>query len=122
MKTLVFSVTAKDFEIESFRAGGKGGQKQNKTSSGVRIRHPASGCVAESREERSQHQNKQIAFRRLANSEKFRNWLRLEVARICGIQAEIEEKVKQAMRPGNLRIEAWDNKEKRWKEVHDEND
>ena len=61
-KELLFSLTKKDFVVETFRAGGKGGQKQNKTDSGVRIKHPASGAVAESREERSQHQNKKIAF------------------------------------------------------------
>jgi protein subunit release factor B len=38
-KELLFSLTKKDFRIDTFRAGGKGGQKQNKTSSGVRVTH-----------------------------------------------------------------------------------
>jgi protein subunit release factor A len=119
-KQHVFSITKDDFVFEFFRCGGKGGQKQNKTSSGVRIRHPASGCVAESREERSQHQNKAIAFRRLANSTEFRNWIRMEVARRVGLQDEIELRVKQAMRDEFLKVEAWDKQDKQWKEINHE--
>ena len=55
---LLFSITKKDFEIQTFRSGGKGGQHQNKTDSGVRIIHRDSGARAESREERSQARNK----------------------------------------------------------------
>lgn len=51
MKELLFSLTKKDFRIETFRSGGKGGQHQNKTDSGVRIVHLESGAVGESREE-----------------------------------------------------------------------
>ena len=77
-KQILFSVTRKDLRVDYFRAGGKGGQKQNKTSSACRITHPASGAVGESREERSQHQNRRIAFHRLANSRKFKLWLRAQ--------------------------------------------
>lgn len=68
-RELLFSVTKKDFRIYTFRAGGKGGQKQNKTSSGVRFTHIESGAVGESREERSQHRNKEIAFKRCVDGE-----------------------------------------------------
>lgn len=71
-RELLLSVTAKDCEWDYFRAGGKGGQKQNKTSSGARCRHRASGAVGESREERSQLQNRKKAFRKMAESEKFK--------------------------------------------------
>ena len=63
-KELLFSITKKDFEVQTFRSGGKGGQHQNKTDSGVRIIHRASGAVGESRSERSQLVNKRLALKR----------------------------------------------------------
>ena len=51
--------------VETFRAGGKGGQHQNKTESGVRLVHGPTGLRATSRSERSQHRNKLIALERL---------------------------------------------------------
>ena len=41
--------------VETFRAGGPGGQHQNATESGVRLVHLPSGLRAVAREERSQH-------------------------------------------------------------------
>lgn len=52
-------------DVETFRAGGKGGQHQNKTDSGVRLTHTPTGVRAASRTDRSQHRNKQIALERL---------------------------------------------------------
>ena len=72
MRELLFSVTRDDFTIQTFRAGGKGGQKQNKTDSGVRCIHNASGAVGEGRDERSQLQNKKNAFKRCIASPKFK--------------------------------------------------
>ena len=79
-RTPLLHLTRDDFEIQSFRSGGPGGQHQNKTETGIRIIHHASGARAESREERSQLQNKQIAFRKLATDPKFVAWLRLASA------------------------------------------
>lgn len=73
-RELLFSLTKKDFRIDTFRAGGKGGQHQNRTDSGVRITHIESGAVGESREERSQHMNKKKALERLIKSKKFQIW------------------------------------------------
>jgi len=42
-KELLFSLTKKDFKVETFRGSGAGGQHRNKTDSAVRIKHPASG-------------------------------------------------------------------------------
>lgn len=56
----------RDLAFESFRAGGPGGQHQNKTDSAVRVRHLPTGIAVVSRKERSQHQNKREAVRMLA--------------------------------------------------------
>jgi len=107
-KERLFSLTAKDFRVDTFRAGGPGGQNQNKRDTGVRIIHLASGAIGEARDQRSQVQNRRAAFRRLAESEKFRAWLRIEAARAMLSQEEkraIEEKVERWMSPENLLVE-----------------
>jgi protein subunit release factor B len=100
-KERVLSVTMKDCRLDTFRAGGNGGQKQNKTESGARITHLASGAVGESREERSQLQNKRRAFRRMVDSPKFQVWLKRQLGRDALVKAEVE----RAMWPVNLRTE-----------------
>ena len=105
MRKLLFSITKKDFDVETFRAGGKGGQKQNKTSSGVRIRHRDSGSVGECRNHRSQLQNKKEAFRRLVESDKFKKWHKIESAKRMGLYEGIEEKVDEMMKDENLKVE-----------------
>jgi len=62
----LWSVGKKDLRIDTFRAGGKGGQHQNTADTGVRITHVETGLSAESREFKSQHQNKKSAFHKLA--------------------------------------------------------
>ena len=74
MKRFMFRVTLADCEVDTFRAGGNGGQKQNKTSSGVRVTHRPSGAIGESRDTRSQTQNKKSAFFKMASSPKFKAW------------------------------------------------
>jgi peptide chain release factor len=56
----------RDVRFEAFRAGGPGGQHQNKTESAVRAVHAPSGLAAVARDERSQHRNKTAALERLA--------------------------------------------------------
>jgi protein subunit release factor A len=59
--------------VETFRAGGKGGQHQNRTDSGVRLVHIPTGVRATARNERSQHRNKAIALARLRRKLEKRN-------------------------------------------------
>ena len=59
------SINPEDLETQTFRSGGAGGQYQNTTESGVRLIHKPTGLIAESREERSQHQNKELCLKKL---------------------------------------------------------
>ena len=60
-----FRLNLSEVTIETYRAGGKGGQHRNKTDSAVRITHIESGLSTTSQSERSQLVNKKIAFRKL---------------------------------------------------------
>lgn len=108
MKEKVFSVTIADCEVQTFRSGGKGGQHQNKTESGVRIIHHPSGAVAECREERDQLQNKKKAFRKMAESKEFQLWIKAKTASIIYDGPSVEDRVNMAMSPENLKTEVKD--------------
>lgn len=112
MKEKLFSVTINDCEVQTFCSGGPGGQHQNKTASGVRIIHRASGATGECRETRSQLINKQRAFVNMVNSDKFKKWHRLECARRMG-QPSISEQVRREFKPRNLKVETLDD-QSRW--------
>lgn len=60
-------------EVDTYRASGPGGQKRNKTSSAVRLRHVPSGTMVIGEESRSQHENKARCLKRLRQ----RLWLTL---------------------------------------------
>lgn len=102
-----------EFEVQTFRSGGKGGQHQNKTDSGVRIIHRASGARGESRSHRSQHRNRAEALRRLAESTEFWLWLNRRIAEIDARES-VKERVERMMAEENIRVEV--RKDDRWTE------
>ncbi|MFQ5628570.1 MAG: HAD-IA family hydrolase, partial [bacterium] len=54
-----------EVEMTYFKSSGPGGQKKNKTSSAVRIKHVPTGIIAVATESRSQHKNREMAWQRL---------------------------------------------------------
>jgi ribosome-associated protein len=51
--------------VETYRSGGPGGQRKNKTSTAVRLKHLPSGITVIATEHRFQSQNLRLAFERL---------------------------------------------------------
>ena len=90
--------------MQTFKSGGPGGQHQNKTDSGVRIIHKESGAVGESRDTRSQAQNKKIALKRLVDSPEFKLW-NIKKCHELMSGKKIEEIVDELMDRKNLRVE-----------------
>lgn len=117
-RELLFKVTAKDFEETHIRGSGPGGQHRNKTSTGVRLRHRASGAVAEATEHKSQEQNRREAWKRIRETREWKVWLR-DVLAIASGQPTIAQRVDRAMSPENITTQILDDRQ-RWISVDPE--
>lgn len=114
MRRLLFSVTIKDCKVQTFAAGGPGGQHQNRIRSGVRIIHPPSGARGEARDSRDQLTNKRSAFVRMCKTKEFEAWHKDETQRRLG-KLDLEARVEAEMKPWHLKTETKDE-DGRWKE------
>jgi peptide chain release factor 2 len=89
------TIQPEDIKLEVFRSSGPGGQHMQKSSTAVRLTHLSSGLVVASQSERSQLQNKAIAFKILE-------------ARL--FEKELERKAEEKAKLKGKRIEAgWGN-------------
>ena len=119
-KDVLFSLTKKDFIIQTFRGSGAGGQHRNKRNTGIRIIHPESGAKGEATEERSQKMNKEMAFKRLVESDKFKIWHKKKVAELLKDKEEKDNTWDYWMKPENFKVEVYNKDKKCYEEVFDD--
>lgn len=118
-RQLLFSVTLKDCDVDTFRAGGNGGQNQNKRDTGVRITHRASGAVGTARDSRSQLQNKKLAFRRMAETALFKAWVARQSYEYKQIEARAAKWAQEQVEDDELlKVEVFDGHKRRWRPEH----
>jgi len=96
-REILFSVTKKDLVLDYFSGTGAGGQHRNKCQNSCRCKHPPSGAVGSCQEHRSRIRNTKIAFRRMVQSKKFQEWIKIESARAMGQLSNIKDHVDKEM-------------------------
>lgn len=90
--------------MDTFTVSGHGGSGKDTSNTGVRVFHPPSGAEGKSGDTRSQLKNKQLAFRRMAESKAFKAWHKRVTAELLTGKS-VEQLVEEAMEPRNLKVE-----------------
>lgn len=103
-KQKLFTVTIKDCKVETFTVPGNGGAGKDTSNTGVRVLHLPSGASGRAVDSRSQLKNKQMAFKRMAESQEFQRWARLKAAELSA-ERSLDELVLEQMHPKNLKVE-----------------
>ena len=106
-RELAFSVSVHDCEVREFSVSGAGGQRRDKKKTGIEIRHPPSGAVGRGTEQRSQRQNKKMAWRRMSESKEFVLWVKMQMGEDAKEIARVEKMFWQHL--GSIRVEYREN-------------